>query len=92
VVSSGAAGRLLGHAVKSPLVVQVLEDLLSVGAGLDITERHVGEAEHGKRLGTFATEAPIIAVLRGARVLRFDDEEIGALQSGDRLVCLCTNG
>jgi voltage-gated potassium channel len=31
VVSSGAAGRLLGHAVKSPRVVQVLEDLLSVG-------------------------------------------------------------
>ena len=92
VVSSGAAGRLLGHAVKSPLVVEVLEDLLSVGAGLDITERQVGDAEDGKRLGTFATEAPIIAVLRGDRVLRFDDAEIGALRRGDRLVCLCTNG
>jgi voltage-gated potassium channel len=92
VVSSGAAGRLLGHAVKSPLVVEVLEDLLSVGAGLDITERQVGDAEDGKRLGTFATEAPIIAVLRGERVLRFDDPAIGELRRGDRLVCLCTNG
>ena len=92
VVSSGAAGRLLGHAVKSPLVVQVLEDLLSVGAGLDITERQVEDAEDGKRLGTFATEAPIIAVVRGDRVLRFDDAEIGELRRGDRLVCLCTNG
>ena len=41
VVSSGAAGRLLGHAVHSPRVVQVLEDLLSVGSGLDIIEREV---------------------------------------------------
>ena len=41
VVSSGAAGRLLGHAVHSPRVVQVLEDLLSVGEGLDIIEREV---------------------------------------------------
>ena len=92
VVSSGAAGRLLGHAVKSPLVVEVLEDLLSVGAGLDIVERGVGDEEDGKRLGTFATEAPVIAVLRGERVHRFDDPAIGALQRGDRLVCLCTNG
>lgn len=92
VVSSGAAGRLLGHAVKSPLVVEVLEDLLSVGEGLDITEREVGDAEDGKRLGTFATDAPIIAVVRDTRVLRFDDPEIGELRRGDRLVCLCTNG
>ena len=41
VVSSGAAGRLLGHAVRSPKVVQVLEDLLSVGEGLDVMEREV---------------------------------------------------
>ena len=41
VVSSGAAGRLLGHAVRSPRVVQVLEDLLSVGEGLDVVEREV---------------------------------------------------
>ena len=47
VVSSGAAGRLLGHAVHSPRVVQVLEDLLSVGSGLDIIEREV--AAGGRR-------------------------------------------
>ena len=47
VVSSGAAGRLLGHAVKSPRVVQVLEDLLSVGEGLDVIERDVA-AERGR--------------------------------------------
>ena len=91
VVSSGAAGRLLGHAIKSPRIVAVLEDLLSVGEGLDITEREVGEEQSGKRLGSFATDAPIIAVVRGPDVLRFDDPEIGELRRGDKLVCLCTN-
>ena len=36
ITSSGAAGRLLGHAVHEPRVTEVLEDLLSVGEGLDI--------------------------------------------------------
>jgi voltage-gated potassium channel len=92
VVSSGAAGRLLGHAVHSPRVVQVLEDLLSVGTGLDIIEREVGPGEVGQPLGEVRSEAPVIAVVRGEHVLRFDDRRVGALQAGDRLVCLCTTG
>jgi voltage-gated potassium channel len=91
VVSSGAAGRLLGHAVRSPRVVQVLEDLLSVGVGLDVIEREVTEDEAGRPLATLPAAAPVIAVVRGEEVLRFDDERASELQSGDRLVCLCTN-
>jgi voltage-gated potassium channel len=91
VVSSGAAGRLLGHAVKSPRVVQVLEDLLSVGEGLDVTEREVTPEETGQPLGSVPTSAPVIAVVRGEDVLRFDDRRVGDLRAGDRLVCLCTN-
>jgi voltage-gated potassium channel len=91
VVSSGAAGRLLGHAVKSPRVVQVLEDLLSVGEGLDIMERDVTSEEVGMPLGSVPASAPIIAVVRGEEVLRFDDRRIGDVRAGDRLVCLCSN-
>jgi voltage-gated potassium channel len=91
VVSSGAAGRLLGHAVKSPRVVQVLEDLLSVGAGLDVIEREATQEEVGVRLGSVPASAPIIAVARGEAVLRFDDPRVGELRPGDRLVCLCSN-
>ncbi len=90
VVSSGAAGRLLAHAVKSPGVVQVLEDLLSVGQGIDIMEREVGPDEAGKPLGTMPTKAPIIAVVRDGQVLRFDDARVGDLHAEDRLVCLCS--
>jgi voltage-gated potassium channel len=91
VVSSGAAGRLLGHAVNSPRVVQVLEDLLSVGEGLDVVERKVTEREAGHGLGTVPSSAPILAVVRGEEVLRFDDPAVGELRRGDRLVCLCSN-
>ena len=53
ILSSAAAGRLLGQAVHSPQTVEVLEDLLSVGSGIDLVEREVGEAEagHGARRG-----------------------------------------
>jgi voltage-gated potassium channel len=91
VVSSGAAGRLLGHAVHSPRVVQVLEDLLSRGSGLDIIERAVEARDVGKPLAVAHTEAPVIAVVRGEHVLRFDDARVGTLEAGDRLVCLCSD-
>ena len=91
VVSSGAAGRLLGHAVRSPKVVQVLEDLLSVGEGLDVMEREVTTDEAGRPLAELPATAPVIAVVRGDDVLRFDDPRASELRAGDRLVCLCTN-
>jgi voltage-gated potassium channel len=91
VVSSGAAGRLLGHAVKSPRVVSVLEDLLSVGEGLDVIERDVTADEVGHTLATLPASAPVLAVVRAEQVLRFDDRGIGELRAGDRLVCLCSN-
>jgi voltage-gated potassium channel len=91
VVSSGAAGRLLGHAVRSPRVVQVLEDLLSVGGGLDVMEREVTPEEAGRPLSSVPATAPVIAVVRGDDVMRFDDERASELQRGDRLVCLCSN-
>jgi len=91
VVSSGAAGRLLAHAVQSPKLVTVLEDLLSVGEGLDIIEREITEDEVGGPLSAVARDAPVIAVVRGEEVLRFDDARVQVLERGDRVVCLCSN-
>jgi voltage-gated potassium channel len=91
IVSSGAAGRLLGHAVHSPRVVQVLEDLLSLGEGLDVVERPIEAEEVGKDLSSVHADAPVIAIVRGDDVLRFDDERAARLEVGDRLVCLCAN-
>ena len=90
IVSSGAAGRLLGHAVHSPRVVQVLEDLLSFGSGLDVIERDLEQEYIGGPLSAVPATAPIMAVVRGDDVLRFDDPRVNELEVGDRLVCLCS--
>ncbi|WP_376774023.1 potassium channel family protein [Allostreptomyces psammosilenae] len=84
VTSSSAAGRLLGLSMLSPHVGRVMEDLLSYGQGLDLMERPVVKAEVGKA----PRELPdlVVAVLRGHRLLNYDDAELGALQAADRLI------
>ena len=89
IVSSGSAGRLLGLATVSPRVVHVLEDLLSVGEGLDIVEREVAREEIGRRADLRSPD-PVIAVVRGDDLLRFDDPAAQDLRAGDRLVLLCS--
>jgi voltage-gated potassium channel len=91
IVSAGAAGRLLAHAVRSPQVVEVLEDLLSLGAGLDVVERAVTASDVGRQLSEVSSDAPVLGVVRAGRVLRFDDAGIGAVEVEDRLLCLCSN-
>ena len=92
VISSSAhAGRLLGFAAKTPSVVSVLEDLLSVGTGLDLVEREVPPDRVDGPLRAVTADAPILAVARGRHVLRFDDPAVERLEAGDRLVCLCSN-
>ena len=61
ITSSAAAGRLLGLSTETPQVTEVLEDLLTVGQGLDLAEREVDRG--GRRPD--ATERP-----RGGRPRR----------------------
>ena len=89
ITSSDAAGRLLGVATQSPQVVDVLEDLLTVGQGLDILERAVDPGEVGP-LADLRGRDPVVAVVRGERLMRFDDPDAQQLEAGDRLVYLCS--
>ena len=89
ITSSDAAGRLLGVATQTPRVVEVLEDLLTVGQGLDLVERPVAEEEVGA-LADLRGRDPVVAVLRGERLMRFDDPDAQQLERGDRLVYLCS--
>jgi voltage-gated potassium channel len=88
ISSSDAAGRLLGLATHSPRIVNVLEDLLSAGEGLDIIERPI---EHGE---VQAASVPanrgelLVAVVRAGELIRFDDPRAEQFHPGDRLVCL----
>ena len=92
ILSSGAAGRLLGQAVHGPQTVEVLEDLLNVGTGLDLLELEVPAQADGRTLEEAYPGKRVIAVVRDGHVLRFDDERIATVRRGDRLICLHVSG
>jgi voltage-gated potassium channel len=87
ITTSSAAGRLLGHAVDEPRVTEVLEDLLSVGEGLDIAERVVTEAEAGP-IASLRPKGLVVGVIRDGELMRFDDPRAGEVKAGDRVVHL----
>ncbi|MBW8740058.1 MAG: NAD-binding protein [Streptomyces turgidiscabies] len=86
ITSASAAGRLLGLSVLSPAAGMVMEDLIQQGSGLDIVERPVIKAEVGK--GPRETDDLVVSVVRGHRVLGYDDPSIGGLQVTDRLITI----
>ncbi|MEV8532176.1 potassium channel family protein [Streptomyces sp. NPDC051211] len=86
ITSASAAGRLLGLSVLSPSAGTVMEDLIQQGSGLDMIERPVTRAEVGKQVRE--TEDLVVSVLRGHRLLPYDDPHAGPLQLTDRLIVI----
>ncbi|MGY1607202.1 MULTISPECIES: potassium channel family protein [unclassified Geodermatophilus] len=90
ITTSATAGRLLGLSTDSPRVVSVVEDLVTGGQGLDLSQREVTAGEVG--LGPRDLRDIVLSVTRGGRTLRFDDPLIGTLQSEDVLVVVRSHG
>ncbi|AJE83928.1 MULTISPECIES: potassium channel family protein [Streptomyces] len=86
ITSASAAGRLLGLSVLSPKAGRVMEDLIQQGSGLDIIERPAIKAEVG--LSPRETDDLVVSVVRGHRVLGYDDPAVGKLQLTDRLITI----
>jgi voltage-gated potassium channel len=86
ITSASAAGRLLGLSVLSPVAGLVMEDLIQQGSGLDLVERPVVRGEVGK--GPRETDDLVVSVVRGHRLLGYDDPAVGALQLTDRLITI----
>ena len=84
ITTSATSGRLLGLSPDQPGVVNVVEDLLTSGRGLDLQQRTVSQSEVG--LGPRQLRDVVLSVARNGRSLRFDDPLIGTLESGDVLV------
>lgn len=78
VVSDEASGQLLGLGIDRHDQTRLIDDLLRVGAGLEISERDAGASEFGSTapLGT-------ICIVRGSDELAPQGVE---LQAGDRLL------
>ncbi|MEU5098345.1 potassium channel family protein [Streptomyces sp. NPDC020996] len=86
ITSASAAGRLLGLSVLSPAAGMVMEDLIHQGSGLDIVERPVTKAEVGR--GPRELDDLVVSVVRGHRVLGYDDSAVGGLELTDRLITI----
>ena len=86
ITSASAAGRLLGLSVLSPSAGTVMEDLIQQGSGLDLIERPVNKAEVGKSVRD--TADLVVSVLRGHRLIPYDDPHASPLQLTDRLITI----
>jgi voltage-gated potassium channel len=86
VLSSEAAGRMIGLSAQTPAAVCVLQDLLVAGAGLDMAERVVAADEAGRALSEIDCRGLPIAVVRNGRRIAFDADEARALRPGDVVV------
>ncbi|MEV7418536.1 potassium channel family protein [Streptomyces sp. NPDC089919] len=86
ITSASAAGRLLGLSVLSPSAGTVMEDLIQQGSGLDLLERPVTRAEVGK--GVRETDDLVVSVVRGHRLLAYDDPHASPLELTDRLIVI----
>ncbi|SCF63429.1 TrkA family potassium uptake protein [Streptomyces sp. Ncost-T10-10d] len=86
ITSASAAGRLLGLSVLSPSAGTVMEDLIQQGSGLDLVERPVIKAEVGKSVRE--TDDLVVSVLRGHRLIGYDDPAASPLQLTDRLITI----
>ncbi|MER5201632.1 potassium channel family protein [Streptomyces sp. NPDC002825] len=86
ITSASAAGRLLGLSVLSPSAGTVMEDLIQQGSGLDLVERPVTKSEAGKSVRE--TRDLVVSVLRGHRLLGYDDPAASPLQLTDRVITI----
>ena len=84
VVSSDAAGRLLGLSAMDPGIGRVLAELLDSSRGLGLTERPVAISEIG--LPCRQAAAGAVAVLREGHLLAADDPQASPLRTGDSIV------
>jgi voltage-gated potassium channel len=85
VISSESAGRLLGLATVHPRTVEVIEDLIVAGQGLEISERPVSPAEIGGPVQAAPGELPL-ALVRGGERIAFDDDLWRSVQPDDVVV------
>ncbi|MFC4495693.1 potassium channel family protein [Streptomyces ovatisporus] len=86
ITSASAAGRLLGLSVLSPHASSVMEDLIQQGSGLSLNERPVTKAEVG--CSPRECKDLVVTVVRGHRLLGYDNPEADPLQSTDRVVVI----
>ncbi len=85
VTSADAVGRLMGLSSISPHLGAVIEDMLSAGEGLEVTQRRVTAEEAGHSPAEVTGEK-VLAVIRNRTMRRFYEASTDTLQLGDEIV------
>lgn len=89
ITTAEAAGRLMGISLISPTAGEMMEDLLDPGQGLEFRERPVTPDEVGCQVGLLANKGEmVLAIRRGATIMRFDEIGDDLLQAGDQVVVI----
>lgn len=92
LTTSGATGRMMGMAAIAPHYVQVVEELLEAGTGLDLVERRV-DADAAGTLAEHRREGElVVAVFRGEELVARNPTGDFELEPGDDVVSVSALG
>jgi voltage-gated potassium channel len=84
ITAAQAAGRLLGLATSNPRTVGVLQDLMSVGEGLELVTHRVSEEEAGSSVRQMPGQLSL-AIMRDEEIFRATDTRATRLEPGDQI-------
>jgi voltage-gated potassium channel len=90
VVSSATAGRLLGLSTSAPPLTEVVEDLLTPGAGMALAMRSAVRAEVGRSPRDL--DDLVIALYRHGHIHSLAMPESAAIETGDMLIYVRDDG
>ena len=84
ITSSDAVGRLIGLSTFSPMLGEMMEDLLNSGSGLEVASRELLVNEVGRQPQSLPDQ--VIGVVRDEKLYRYFDPNVGLLARGDKLI------
>jgi len=84
IVSSATAGRLMGLSTSAPPLIDVVEDLLTPGAGMALAMRSATRDEVKK--SPRSLDIVVIALVRRGQIVALNQPGSEAIQTGDMLV------
>jgi voltage-gated potassium channel len=90
IVSSATAGRLMGLSTSAPPLIDVVEDLLTPGAGMALAMRSATRDEVSR--SPRELDCVVIALVRRGQILSLSQPGSESIQTGDLLVYIRDDG
>lgn len=85
VTSSDTVGRLMGLSAVGPELGSIIQDLLTAGTGLEVSQRQAAAHEVGQTPSSLHNER-VIGIIRGGTLRRFYDSTASRIETGDQLI------